>query len=217
LSSLCKVTPLVLLRLHSLLLVAEGGIDISEDLAFFATSICLALMMILYALKQRDLLALMLDLCNFVQFGKPPQFDSVNKTLEFWVKFIFAYCIFGAVFYNLVKIIEIPQCRRSRKISGTCGSLIQLWTPFDPDDGVTASLIVFYVFLIALIMVKVTLMVSVQVLEISWNIKLRIDQLKSMLLGCFDDDVAASRRRLNHCIQYHIDIIRLFQLSRFSQ
>jgi hypothetical protein len=200
-------TSLVVL-LSSNLTPPEGGIDISEDLAILAATLGLTSMMVLYAVKQQDLLGLLRDLCDFSKFGQPPRFKRHNEILDLCVKVVFSYAIFGAVVYNLIKIVEIPKCKRLRKIREVCGVFVPLWTPFDADHEAVLTLLAVWVFLVVIVLDKVTLMVSLQVLEISWNIKMRIDQLKSMISRCFRGDVATGRSRLNECIQYHIDIIR---------
>ncbi|XP_068898511.1 uncharacterized protein [Tenebrio molitor] len=122
-----------LILMHIIKSVEEGGIDISEDLAILAATLGLTSMMVLYAVKQQDLLGLLRDLCDFSKFGQPPRFKRHNEILDLCVKVVFSYAIFGAVVYNLIKIVEIPKCKRLRKIREVCGVFVPLWTPFDAD------------------------------------------------------------------------------------
>ncbi|RZC41549.1 7tm 6 domain containing protein, partial [Asbolus verrucosus] len=43
------------------------------------------------------------------------------------------------------------------------------------------------------------------------------DELKSMILECFDEGKFENRRRLNMCIRYHLDIIEYFSRSTYSK
>lgn len=166
----------------------------------------------MYVIRQRDVESLLIDLSNFTKYQKPTGFDQVNKKLEVLCKIIFSYCIFGSVFYNVSKILTIPSCISLRKINEVCGVAIPFWVWFDTENWLIKYPIILYTFIIIIIIDKVTLMVAVQVLEIGCNIKLRIDQLKSMLVECFDEDFQTNRKRLNKCIKYHNEIIKYFVL-----
>jgi hypothetical protein len=181
---------------------------IDEDLAAFTANFGLTLMMVLYVKKQPKLQSLLEDMCDFRKFGKPPGLDQLNRKLNFYAKFSFWYSIVGCIFYCLLKIAEVPKCKRLKKSWEICGLMAPLWTPFDSDSWPVWWFMFFNTFFIVMVLIKITLHVSVQVFEISWHIKLRITHLKNMLLVCFDDDVAASRGRLNRCIQYHTNIIK---------
>ena len=163
--------------------------------------------MAIYVIKQKEVASLLLDLRDAQTYGKPPLFDIVNKKLEYFTKFVFFYGMFGTSVYNSIKIIDISECRKTRKIRETCGVLIPYWTPFDADDWYILTLLIIYVFFFVATIDRGVLCITLQVFEIACNIKLRIDQLNLMLLCCFNDRNLA-RRRLNACIYYHSALIK---------
>ena len=166
--------------------------------------------MAMYVSKQKQLASLLLDLSDFRTYNKPPRFDTVNKKLKYLSKFIFYFGINATLIYNALKIIEIPNCRRMRKIRETCGTLTPVWTPFDTDHWVTFTLMVSYVFGFFVTVDRVNMFVSLQCFEIACNIKLRIDHLNSMLLGCFEGNRDGDKKRLRGCIRYHSLLIEYF-------
>ncbi|XP_064210906.1 uncharacterized protein LOC107398653 isoform X2 [Tribolium castaneum] len=207
--------------MHLLKSVEAGDYDISEDIAILATNTGYILMMLLYIIRQKDLESLLVDLSSFKKYQKPPKFDEVNRKLEWCTRMVFGYCVFGSVFYNLVKILAIPSCKKSRRINEVCGVAIPYWVWFDTENWSIKLPLILHTFLVIIIVDKVTLLVSLQVLEIACNIKLRLDQLNCMLVSCFDGDVEASRRRLNECIKYHKEIIseifsKCFSIEMFT-
>ncbi|XP_044271233.1 odorant receptor 85b-like [Tribolium madens] len=201
--------------MHLVKSVEVNDYNISEDLAILASNIGYILMMLLYVIRQKDLESLLLDLSNFKKYNKPPKFDEVNRKLDWCAKMIFGYTFLGSVFYNGVKILTIPSCKKLRKINEVCGVAIPYWVWFNTENWSIKLPVIAYTFLVIIILVKVALLVSLQVLEIACNIKLRLDQLNCMIVNCFDGDVESNRRRLNECIKYHKEIIGYSQ--RFNK
>lgn len=179
----------------------------SEDFAIFTAFFSYVGMMTMYVVKQKELASLLLDMSDFRTFSKPPLFDTMNKKLGYFVTFIFYYAVNATLIYNGVKIINIPKCRRERKIGEVCGTLTPVWTPFDTDHWLTLVLVMLYIFGFYVTVDRGIMFVALQSFEIACNIKLRIDQLNSMLLSCFEGNFEADRKRLNRCIQYHNLII----------
>nr|CAM84023.1 olfactory receptor 25 [Tribolium castaneum] len=206
-------TAMIFMHLYKSLKV--GSYDVSEDLAILASNIGYVLMMTMYVSRQKDLELLLLDLSDFKTYGKPPNFDKVRKRMDLYAHLIFFYSMFGSFVYNMDKIILIDKCKEARRINEVCGSAIPFWTPFETEDLFTLTLVITYVLINIFVVVKVAMTVSVQVLEISSHINLRIEQLKIFIAGCFDRDFKASRERLDFCIRYHNVIIDFSE--RFSR
>jgi hypothetical protein len=164
--------------------------------------------MTLYALNHKRVAQLMRRLSDFEDFGKPPGFDQLKTKMEFYSKISVCYCLLAGIVYKCIKLYGIPDCQRERGSFEICGLIVPLWKPWNGDSISPLLLTLDFTLVYGLIFTNSILLICVQILEISLNIKLRIDHLKLMLLTCFDRDTRTNRKCLNKCINYHQNIIR---------
>lgn len=183
--------------------------DGSEHLGqLFAYSGMLPIMLFTLTNYQK-LFHLIVDLCNFERFGKPPNFDKVNKKLNIFANLSAWYCLIATFLYNCANISVYSTCQKERSQFQICGSIIPLWVPWAPVKSWYLVLLhSMYAFVYSMILTKGGLFYSLQVFEIAINIKLKIDHLNLMMIRCFDGEEKNYKKRLQSCIQYHQRIIK---------
>ncbi|CAH1379072.1 unnamed protein product, partial [Tenebrio molitor] len=188
-------------------------IRISEDVAFMVAFSGLYYMTIIYVKNQPKVAHLLRDLSNFERFGKPPGFDEEEDKLSFWSKFCFYYTVGGIFAYNFIKLIQKSDCEKvnvEKGLKENCGILSPTWFPFEINYFPVFHLVFFYVFVSTQILIKLTLMISFNSLEMAHHVILRINHLNVMIRECFDEgDYEVSRVKLNACILYHLEILDL--------
>nr|XP_015834400.1 PREDICTED: putative odorant receptor 71a [Tribolium castaneum] len=188
----------------------NADIHLSEDVALMVAFTGVYYMTIIYVKKQPKVAFLLRDLSYF-QFGKPPGFDETERILGFLSKLTFCYSVMAVVIYNYIKYRQKPECERMNKLKGlkeNCGMLTPTWWPFEINYSPAFQLIFLYIFTSTQVMMKLSLMISFNVLEMAHHIILRINHLKTMILESLDEqDYEASKRKIKTCILYHLEIL----------
>ncbi|XP_044255307.1 uncharacterized protein LOC123005572 [Tribolium madens] len=194
-------------------IINDADIHLSEDVALIVAFCGLYYMTIIYVKNQPKVAHLLRDLSNFQKFGKPPGFEKKEKILGFWSQLFFYYCVVAVMIYNLVKLLQKPECEKINEVKGlkeNCGLLTPTWIPFEINYFPAFQLTFFYVFISTQILMKLALIISFNALEMAHHIILRIDHLKIMIMECLDEkSYEVSRRKLKTCILYHLEILSL--------
>ncbi|EFA02941.1 odorant receptor 93 [Tribolium castaneum] len=193
-------------------IIHDADVHLSEDVAFCVAFCGLYYMTMIYVKNQPKVALLLRDLSKF-QFGKPPGFEEKERILGFLSQFFFYYCVMAVMVYNLVKLLQKPDCEKMNEIKGlkeNCGLLTPTWLPFDINYFPAFHLTFLYVFISTQILMKLALIISFNALEMAYHVILRIDHLKIMITECLDQrNYEVSRRKLKTCILYHLEILSL--------
>lgn len=180
--------------------------DISEDLALIGAWFGLVLSILLYVSQQKNIAGLIVDISDSKKFGPPPYFIEMNDKLNSYSKAVFFYTTIGTLCYNLVKIYQMGQCRREKYDLELCGVIIPISVPFPVHGNSTLFIVGFIVLVVILFIDKTTMLMSLQVLELIINIRLKINHLNLMIKDCFRSEYI--EEKLKNCILYHQTIIR---------
>lgn len=166
----------------------------------------------LYVKNQKKIAKLLKDLSTFDKFGKPTDFDKLNQKLNFWSKCMFVYAGAGTAFYNFVQYLLKNECEKlkiEKKLRFTCGLVLPSQMIFKTDYFPMYQVVFVYMFLVTQLMMKISLLISCNALEMAFNISLRMDHLKMMINKCFKycDNLDLCRQNFNLCIRYHWEIV----------
>src|SRR5699024_6757283 len=111
-------------------------------------------------------------------------------------------------FYNYWKLMQKEECRAVRKKqnwNGSCGLVVEIWTPFDIDYFPVFQLVVLYSLIAGYLLMRVPVHLALLILEIVQHIILRMNHLKSMIIDCFQQKTI-SEEQFQKCILYHTEI-----------
>lgn len=181
------------------------GYNLGEDLSFLMSAIDILILFCIYNYYQKDIASLLVDLSNFEEFRKPKGFDELNKRHDFYVKCVAVYFTFSMIDQKLFVLKMMPICE-ARNINENCG-LISNTTP-KPLTSLSYVLYSIFETMIFSIFAKTSLVVSYHLFEISTHLVLRIEDLKQMIVESVNTkNYNISKKKLKHCIKYHILII----------
>lgn len=169
-------------------------------------------MSVLYIKNQKKIAQLLKDLSTFNNFGKPPSFDKTNAQLNFFANCMFTYALIGVILYTGVQCFLKSQCEALKieyKLNTTCGFIIPTRLPFKTDYFPMYQVLFIYMFILMLLMTRLALLISCNLLEIAYNVSVRIDHLKTMFSECFKyKNYILSRKNFNRCVSYHWDTVK---------
>lgn len=173
-------------------------------------------MVYVFVKNQKPVALLMRDLSDFEIFGVPPNFEKRNKKLNLGVELLFNYTVGAVIFYTFLKLSEKSKCKRITSERGMkenhCGLIAPFWIPFNIDYFPVFQLFSLLAIFVSHLLIKMCLHISLNAFEIAHHIILRIQHLKVMIEGCFNDkSYAVSQRNLKRCISYHIQILEYVQ------
>ncbi|KAJ3644220.1 hypothetical protein Zmor_026890 [Zophobas morio] len=211
---LITIPPCLAVLMH-LIFTTTKHIDVSvvDDFSVLTSLIGVYYVAFTFTKNQPKVAKLLLEMSNFEKFGKPPNFDQEDKNLNFFSTSFFVYLCYSVLVYDIIKFRRKEECEdknRNEGLNENCGFIAPMWTPFSTKNDVVYYLYHAYVIFCVQLLMKPSALVSYTEFEITTHLILRIKQLNQMIRQIFvNTNYVIARRRLNNCIVYHGDIIRM--------
>lgn len=165
----------------------------------------------LYVKSRKQILSVLANVSNFPGLDNFEEWHKCLKKLDFCSDVMFVYLNIGVTLHNVIKILEIPQCRK-RQIQENCGFLMTSTTTKPIDFSINPAIFVTYLIIEHILVqqyVVIPLMVCLQVFELCEILIFKLKYLKKMLDRCFDNDNPRKMRQdFNQCLKFHAAIIK---------
>ncbi|XP_017773103.1 PREDICTED: putative odorant receptor 85d [Nicrophorus vespilloides] len=149
------------------------------------------------------------------RFGVPDDMWKRNKQMELFGYASFFYTFFGAISYTLVGILDIDSCKQQKieyNLSKVCGMMQLTWMPFDIESFPNYQIFWVLQFVTCTAIASLTLVISVFLFSINEMFMTRIAHWRDKFNVTFNlKDEEEQRAHLNLCIEYHFEIIELYQ------
>lgn len=183
-----------------------------EDISMSMASTGLYYMFLLFFWKRNEIKALLSDLENYDEFGKPNNLDKMNHSFNLYSIIYYLYCLGGiALYFVIAQTIGARACAQRNEMykrNEVCGFFSPLWLPFDYNFTPAYEILITIQFLSGIYAAPV-LMISFMIFVIVQHVCCKIRHLKSLITGVFQsENIITQRNRLNNIIQYHQFIIR---------
>ncbi|XP_063907413.1 uncharacterized protein LOC135125691 [Zophobas morio] len=185
-----------------------------EDISIAVSSYGTYYMVFSFLRQQHQIALILRNLSTFHKFGKPPDFDDLNRRLNIIAKILTAFEFGIVAAFKIARIAKKSECKETLAKLGLkrhyCGLGSPAWTPFDVDFFPVFEIFLLYEFIFALVHSKNCSQISFHLLEITYHVTLRIEHLKALIVRCFNSNSqTVFRKQLSHCIAYHNEILNL--------
>ncbi|XP_063907401.1 odorant receptor 4-like [Zophobas morio] len=165
-----------------------------NDFSGVTSLVCVYYVAFTFTKNQPKVARLLMEMSNFEKFGKPPNFDQEDETLNF----------------VSTRKEECEEKNRNDDLNENCGFVTPIWTPFSTKNHVVYYLLQAYVVVCVQLLLKPSALVTFTGFELTTHLILRIKQLNQMIHKIFvNTNYEIARRRLNNCLVYHADLIRM--------
>ncbi|KAJ3644225.1 hypothetical protein Zmor_026895 [Zophobas morio] len=193
--------------------IKNVDVSVVDDFSGVTSLVCVYYVAFTFTKNQPKVARLLMEMSNFEKFGKPPNFDQEDETLNFVSTLFFAYLCFSVFIYQLIKFRRKEECEeknRNDDLNENCGFVTPIWTPFSTKNHVVYYLLQAYVVVCVQLLLKPSALVTFTGFELTTHLILRIKQLNQMIHKIFvNTNYEIARRRLNNCLVYHADLIRM--------
>lgn len=151
---------------------------------------------------------LLLNLSDLTIFGKPPDFEKLNKKLELIAKVQKTLADSIIIVLSIWPYFVITNCKnrnKDKQFKDVCTLLVQMWIPvFDLHLFPINHLWHIWEVVASCIIYKGTGAVTVLMADSIDNLSLRLEHLKILLEEALNtEETTLTNERLRNCIQYH--------------
>ncbi|KAF7267412.1 hypothetical protein GWI33_019361 [Rhynchophorus ferrugineus] len=192
--------------------------DLTEDIVGITGLTNSMILCVKFQVYAKEWSQLFKDLADTSKFGEPKELRKISIKMNLYSFLYSAYCVVGVSIYALVKMLEKGNCEKLNKeknIQNICGIVAPFWWPHNNINTLFKSLIIFY----QVYSIGVYVPPSATICFLPWEcakiLSVKIDHLKTLFLHVFDcEDLAQKKKRLQFCILYHNEILRLAEETR---